>query len=769
METRQTRKHPLAVCENCPWRDDGKFVPALIPHGNPVKVAVVGEAPGSYEARTGIPFTGPSGELLDRVMSHHGYERKELALINTVSCRPEGPTQKPPKQAVACCSARLAHDLKRADAPIILAVGGTSAQALLGDSRPISKLRIGLPRPSIFGPVISTWHPAFCLRTPDSFPSFVRDVGKLNGIQIPPWEPPAYTVIESPITARIALRRLLQVKRIVVDIEAASDKDIDDAHPEDYELLCVGIAYAKRQAVVFGPLVFQDEECNEIFREILRTVNIDGWNLKFDLLGLSPKLGVHKASRDGMLMSYILDERPRQHALKLRGVEDQNAPRYDEEIAEFVKGKDGSFANIPKDLLYKYNAYDVGLTWDQIEYEALLMTPEQHELHEFLISAVNELMHIELSPLVFDIAYNEDLAIQYKDLLADSETRIRDFIGYDLNPRSPMQIKQWFYLQGMDIPTTNKDFLEKVVLDCSPRVEEFIDLILENRGLAKTYGTYIKGLRNKVKDGKMYTTFSLHSTTSGRLASKKPNMQNIKRDKAIRNQFTANPGKVLIQCDYSQVEGRTICDLAKDRYLQSVFSDPSVDIFNNMCDQIWGIGNWNKENRVSIKSIFYGYSYGRKAKSIARELKKPVEYAQALMDQFKMLIPEVVAWQASIRKAVLDGEDLTTPFGRKRTFHLITNDNMEDVINEALSYKPQSIASDICLRAAVRLRPKLKAEFDADIKLLIHDAIVAECLPEQLTDVTNMMRFEMIRSGEEYTDFVPFVVESTHGFRLGEL
>jgi len=768
VEVANGRKHPLARCESCPWREDGKFVPALVPKEH-VRVAVVGEAPGSYEARTGIPFTGPSGELLDRVMEHQGYKRKELALINTVSCRPEGPTQKPPKQAVACCSDRLDYDLKRANAPIILAVGGTSAQALLGESRPISKLRIGLPRPSAYGPVVSTWHPAYCLRTPDSFPSFVRDTQKLKGLYVEPWKPPHYKVFENPDVALVALRRLLRVKRVVIDIEAASDKDIDDAHPEDYDLLCVGIAYAKGQAVVFGPEIFLDQRCLDAFGRLLSEVKIDGWNLKFDLLGLSPKFGINKASRDGMLMSYVLDERPRQHGLKLRGVEDQNAPRYDEEIAQYVKGKEGSFANIPKELLYKYNAYDVGLTWDQIEYESLLMTPKQHELHEFLISAVNELMHIELSPLQFDVGYNEELALRYKEKLANSETRIADFLGYELNPRSPMQIKQWFFLQGMDIPTTNREFLEKVVLDCDPRVEQFIDLILENRGLAKTFGTYIKGLRNKVKDGQMFTTFSLHSTTSGRLASKKPNMQNIKRDKEIRNQFTAEFGKVLVQCDYSQVEGRTICDLSRDGFLQASFSDPDIDIFNNFCDRIWGPGSWDKENRVSIKSIFYGYSYGRKAKSIARELKKPVEYAQALMEEFKGLIPGVVAWQAAIRKAVLDGEDLTTPFGRKRTFHLITNDNLEDVINEALSYKPQSIASDICLRAAVRLRPLLKAEFDADIKLLIHDAIVTECLPEVREDVTRMMKFEMIRSAEEYTDFVPFAVDSTYGFRLGQL
>ena len=762
------RKHPLARCESCPWREDGKYVPALIPKDG-VRVAVVGEAPGSYEARTGIPFTGPSGELLDRVIEYHGYKRKELALINTVSCRPEGPTQKPPKQAIACCSARLDDDLRRAGAPIILALGGTSAQSILDDTRPISKLRIGLPRDSKYGPVISTWHPAFCLRTPDSFPSFVRDTGKLNGTQIEPWIPPSYVVFEDPAKALVAIRRLLSVKKIIIDIEAAFDKDIDDAHPEEYELLCVGVGYAKGQAVVFGPRVFEDQACLDAFGNLLDTVPIGSWNGKFDMLGLSPKFGIKKLSSDGMLKSYIVDERPRQHALKQRVVEDLGAPRYDEEIAEYVKGKEGSFAKIPKELLYKYNAYDCGATWDEEEYLDLQMDNKQHELHDFLIQASNELMHIESSPLCFDMDYNASLAMEYSHKLEKSELEIAEFCGYDLNPRSPMQILQWFALQGMDIPTTERAFLEKLLDECDDRIVQFIELLLENRGLAKVFGTYIKGLRKKARDGLMYTTFSLHSTTSGRLASRKPNMQNIKRDKAIRNQFTAAPGKLLIQCDYSQVEGRTICDLSRDRFLQASFADPDIDIFNNFCDQIWGAGRWNKENRVSIKSIFYGYSYGRKAKSIARELKKPVEYAQRLMEQFKELIPGVVAWQASIRSKVLDEQFLTTPFGRRRSFHLITNENLEDVINEALSYQPQSIASDICLRAAVRLRPLLKDKFDADIKLLIHDAIVVECEPEVAGLVSDTMKYEMIKSGCEYTDFVPFAVESTYGLRLGEL
>lgn len=768
MDNKKIRKHPLALCENCPWREEGAYVPSLIPKGN-VKVAVVGEAPGAYEAKTGIPFTGPSGELLDRVMEHHGFQRRDLALINTVACRPHGPTEKPPKQAIAACRPRLEADLRRADAPQILAVGGTSAKALLEDSAPISKLRVGPARPSKYGPIISTWHPAFCLRTPDSFPSFVRDSGKLVGKSAAQWTPPAYKVFNDPATALVAIRRLHSVKRIVIDIEAASDKDIDDSHPEDYDLLCVGVAYAKGQAVVFGDKVFKDPACLEAFRTLLDTVQIDGWNLKFDLLGLSPLFGLMKVGRDGMLMSYSLDERPRQHGLKMRLVEDCNAPRYDEEIAQYTKGKDGSFAKIPKDLLYKYNAYDCGGTWDEIDFLDILMGPEQHKLHAFLIEAVNMLMHVELSPLHFDLAYNAELEEVYLQKIEDSQKDIEAHVGHDLNPRSWVQIMKYFASKGMTIPTTNRDFLEKIHPLCSPEVQKFIDLILVNRNLAKAYGTYVKGLRRKVKDGKIYTTFSLHATTSGRTASRKPNLQNVKRDKAIRNQFTAGSDLILVQCDYSQAEGRTIADLAGDEYLRRVFSDPTIDIFNDMCNNIWGSGNWNKENRVSIKSIFYGYSYGRKAKSIARELDKPVEYAVNLMNEFKALIPDVVAWQAAIRAEVLEKQELWTPFGRKRSFHLITNENLEDVINEALSFKPQSIASDICLRAAVRLQPKLKREFNADIKLLIHDAIVTECRPQDREDVVKMMSAEMVQSGREYTEFVPYKVDASWGFRLGEL
>src|ERR1041385_1160595 len=84
-----SRKHPWAECEKCPYQNRGGFVPTLNP--KPIgRVAVIGEAPGAYEAAYGIPFTGPSGDLLNSVLKHHGIDRNDVMISNSVLCRPDG-------------------------------------------------------------------------------------------------------------------------------------------------------------------------------------------------------------------------------------------------------------------------------------------------------------------------------------------------------------------------------------------------------------------------------------------------------------------------------------------------------------------------------------------------------------------------------------------------------------------------------------------------------------------------------------------------------
>jgi DNA polymerase I - 3''-5'' exonuclease and polymerase domains len=288
------------------------------------------------------------------------------------------------------------------------------------------------------------------------------------------------------------------------------------------------------------------------------------------------------------------------------------------------------------------------------------------------------------------------------------------------------------------------------------------------------YGTYVKGLAKRVTaEGKVYTTYTLHGTTSGRLASRQPNLQNIVREKRIRNQFVvAHEDNRFIQLDYKQAEGRVITTLARDEYLREIFADPERDLFSELCNDIFGIDMWEKEQRVAMKSIFYGNAYGRGVKSIAKELQmqgSSITEAETgtLMREFNALIPDVMAWQSAVKQQVLAGNDLTTPFGRKRSFWLITDKNRSDVLNEALSYMPQSIASDICLRALIRLTPMLRDL--ATPRLTIHDAIVVETHKDNVQEVIALMQHEMVKSATEFTTYVPFEVDASVGTKWGDL
>lgn len=769
-EVSRHSKAPLAKCWECPFKD-APFVPTQNPQPR-AKLAVIGEAPGAYEAARGIPFTGPSGRLLDQVLSHHGYKRTDVMVTNICLCRPEN-NDDPPKAAVAACKPRLDAELAHSGVEKILAVGGTAASNLIDLKKKISSLRIGAPKPYIEDSnisVVATWHPAYCLRAPDSFPSFVSDTSKLRGKTYATWREPKFSVFESASAIQQALGRLETVSGpIVIDIECGIEKDNTYVHPDHYGLLCVGIAFAPGQAVVFGGSGLTSPEVRTSFQQYLQSKRIIAHNAKFDLAGLYPHFGELEAYADTMLMSYCLDERPGQHGLKKLGIELLGTPDWEAEIHKYIP-RGGNYANIPRLVLYKYNAFDVAVTYDLWRLFSERFTERERLEHDFLVRASNSLMFLERAGINFDLDFSLELQKILEEELVEFENEIEITTGRALNPRSPMQITRWFAEQGMSLPSTNADLLGDLLKrpNLPQKVRTFIGQLLLHRRRTKLNGTYVKGFQNRIYNDKIYTTYTLHGTTSGRLASKNPNMQNIVRDKRIKHQFTVESDQnVLIQLDYKQAEGRVITTLARDEYLASIFSDSERDIFNELTEQIYGSNNWGKEERVKIKSVFYGLSYGRGAASIAQELNISEAESRKLLFDFKALIPATVAWQAAITHKVLNGEDLVTPFHRKRSFWLITDQNKADVINEALSFLPQSTASDICLTALIELQSKLKGL--ATTRLTIHDAMIFETHKDNAEEVIQIASTEMVKAGQAFTDFVPFVVDVSQGKRWSDL
>lgn len=792
------RKHPLAECENCSLYERGVFVPTKQPTGTVAlgmpRIGIVGEAPGFQEAQRGVPFTGPSGKLLDRVLDYHGIERDEVLLTNACLCRPPDNATPEPSD-VAACGKRLVAEIQEAAVDRILALGNVPSKYLMATNKGITSARIGPRRETYRIPgteIVPTVHPAYCLRHGDAFLDLVTDVGKLH-LDPTPWTPPEWNVVDDTEGALHVISQLQSTEydKLVVDIECGIDKDGSFDHPNHYQMLCIGVGYAKGKAIVFGEEALKDELVLKNLGNLFRAKKIIEQNGKFDNGGMYPIMGNINVWFDTMLAHYVLDERPGGHSLETLGIELLGTPDWKHEIAPYL-GENKNYANIPRPILYKYNAYDIAITWDLFEMFAEklkrpVVDPDRamdgfktlRDVHDFLCRASNELKFMELNGITFDKEYSRQLSEEYLGELSTLEEDLNatlDGKDYDarfggINPRSPKQVKEYLYDQGIRVQSTDADTLTRLKARAKPGTPhyEFLDKLLQHRYKAKRHGTFIAGIRKRTYRGRIYTTYLLHGTTSGRLASRNPNLQNIVRDNRIRQQFTVSkPGNVLVQGDFKQAEGRVITTEAQDEYLRDIFADPERDLFDELGRDLYHHeAPFHKEERIRVKAYFYGLGYGRTAYSIGQEYGIPLLEAEEGVALFKDLIPQTVKWQLETQQKILDGEDLMTAFGRSRRFMLITKENRDDVLKEGLSFVPQSTSSDICLSAYIRLRPMLRGR--AFFRLIIHDSLTAECAEEDADYVGQVMAQVMVEEAAKYTSYVPFEVDITTGRHWGEL
>jgi DNA polymerase I len=184
-----------------------------------------------------------------------------------------------------------------------------------------------------------------------------------------------------------------------------------------------------------------------------------------------------------------------------------------------------------------------------------------------------------------------------------------------------------------------------------------------------------------------------------------------------------------------------------------------------VAERFFGPG-FTKDQRVRAKAVVFGLAYGREAFSLAEEFKIPVQEAQRYLTQFFDAIPELVAWRTSVQNRVTqDHDDLVTPFGRHRRFWLITNENKKDILKEALSFYPQSIASDINLSALIRL-----VDDGMAVRLPVHDSILVECPRSDAEEVARQVKGTMEQTAVDvFGDYVKFPVDIAIGTSWGDL
>lgn len=433
---------------------------------------------------------------------------------------------------------------------------------------------------------------------------------------------------------------------------------------------------------------------------------------------------------------------------------------------------DGSYASIPAPILHKYNSFDVQVT--RMLYFLFKAQQEEKgltELNKHLMVMSNALMRPERHGLKVDYEQNARLYDEFTE-------HIDSLDDFTFNVGSWQQLRKHFLdTWGLQMKSTDEDHLTELMNN--PRtpddISKFCAKVLEYRGWVKLRSTYVTSIRTLAlaNNDVVLPTFKIDQATTGRLASRNPNVQNMPRRFDIKKQFIpSSPDRIFVYADYSQLELRVMCWLADDTVMRDLFNDPTRDVFDELTPAVYGMTKEEfyalkdadpvraNEMRVVIKSFAYGIAYGRTAHGIAQDpkLNITVKEASARMSAFQKQIPAIMDFMSKVVRDIHKGKDLVNVFGRRRRFHLITNQNRHDLEKQAMAYLPQSTASDICVTALSRLPSWM------DPRNIIHDAILCEAPREEADIHLKTLIRVMTETAEEVTGgYVSFGADGSMG------
>lgn len=434
---------------------------------------------------------------------------------------------------------------------------------------------------------------------------------------------------------------------------------------------------------------------------------------------------------------------------------------------------DGSYASIPAPILHKYNAFDVQVTRQlYFMFKEKQETAGLTELNSHLMRMSNALMRVERNGLKVDLDFNQILYDQFTEHI---NSLLPSFEG--INPGSTQQVKALIDDRfGRALDSTAEDILtDELNKTNNEEYKTFLHELLGYRRWTKLRSTYVTSIRNQSNEnnGFVLPTFKIDQATTGRLASKNPNVQNMPRQFDIKRQFIpSSPDRVFVHADYSQLELRVITWLAQDESMRDLFNDPYRDVFDELATGVYGITSQEfqdlklnqpkraKEMRVIVKSFAYGTLYGRTAYGIAQDpdVNLTLGEAERVRLNFVRQVPKIMAFQENVKTQIKQGRDLVNVFGRHRRFHLITSQNVHDLEKQAMAYLPQSTASDICVTALSRLPEHF------DPRNIIHDAILLEAPREEAQQHAETLVQLMKSTAEEITGgYIDFEVEADIG------
>ena len=333
---------------------------------------------------------------------------------------------------------------------------------------------------------------------------------------------------------------------------------------------------------------------------------------------------------------------------------------------------------------------------------------------------------------------------------------IKSITKKDFNLNSPKQLSEILY-EDMKYPIIKKTpkgapSTDASVLEELSKSHELPKLILKYREYEKLRSTYIEGLKTVIVNNRVHTSYNLFGTTTGRLSSEKPNLQNIpnktEMGQKIREFFVADSKHTFVIADYSQIELRVLAHLSDDKNMINMLKNRDADIHSETAAKIFNtnIDSVTKDMRRKAKEVNFGLIYGMESFGLSKSLDISKKEADELIKAYFGQFPKIKGF---LEKIVVDATKNTyteTLYGRKRFIRELSSSNFQVKAmgkRIAMNAPIQGTASDIMKIAMVKLIKKLSPLESTNLLLQIHDEIIIQT-PNVLSDkVSNIMQKEM--------------------------
>lgn len=546
----------------------------------------------------------------------------------------------------------------------------------------------------------------------------------------------------------------------------------------------VGLSFSIRENQAFYvPIPQNDEEAQKIvneFKPIYENENIlkIGQNIKYDLLVLQ-NYGVELKGKifDTMIAHYLLQPELHHGMDYLAEVYLNYQTIHIEELIGSKGKNQKNMADLPPTAVYEYACEDADVTLKlKNVLEPLLKENDCDRLFwEIEMPLMPVLAYMERNGVCIDREGLKETSCLYTEEMNRIEKEIHELAGTDFNIASPKQVGEVLFnrLKIVDKPKKTKTgqyVTSEEVLESLRAKHPVVEKILEHRGLKKLLGTYIDALPKLVNPvtGHIHTSFNQTITTTGRLSSSNPNLQNIpvrnEYGKEIRKAFIPEEGCLFFSADYSQIELRIMAHLSGDEHMieafrngQDIHAATAAKIFKKSLEEV------TKEERSKAKTANFGIIYGITAFGLAERMGVSRTEAKELIEGYFQTYPKVKEYMNRSIEMAREKGYTETVYHRK--CHLRDINSHNAVVRgyaerNAINSPIQGSAADIIKIAMIRIYRRFREEqLRSKMILQVHDELNFSVYPEEKEKVQQIVIEEMENA---YSMLVP--LEADYGW-----